>query len=197
MSKRGGYRITDPHGTYFVTFTIVGWVDVFSRRACKVILMDALRYCIRNKGLIVHAYVIMESHVHFVLSAKEDSAGLSAIIRDYKKFTSKAILKWVKNSPSESRKEWMLMIFQYHAKYNKRNAKYQVWQSNNRPKVLLYPRFTAQKIGYIHDNPVKASIVDRPEDYLHSSARNYAGRMDYLMEVEVLDFGAQEGLVII
>jgi hypothetical protein len=67
----------------------------------------------------------MESHAHLIISASEDSQGLSAIIRDFKKHTSKAILKWIQNGGRESRKEWMLIIFRYHAKYNKRNKEYQ------------------------------------------------------------------------
>ena len=38
MSERRGYRIVDPYGCYFVTFTVVGWVDVFSRKQCKQII---------------------------------------------------------------------------------------------------------------------------------------------------------------
>lgn len=56
-------------------------------------------------SVIVHAYVIMESHVHVVLSAREDSQGLSAIVQDFKKHTSKQILKWVSNIGRESRKK--------------------------------------------------------------------------------------------
>lgn len=195
MSNRSGYNIVNQHACYFVTFTAVGWVDIFSRRACKQIIMDALQYCIQNKGLRLHAYVVMESHLHLVVSANEDSTGLSAIIRDFKKHTSKEILKWIQRSGKESRKEWMLMVFRYHAKYNKRNGEYQVWKQDNRPKVMYYPRFMGQKIRYIHQNPVVAGIVDRPEDYLHSSARNYLGRSDFLIEVEVIDLGNQEGFV--
>lgn len=195
MSQRSGYNIVDQHGLYFVTFTIVGWVDVFSRKECKQILIDALQYCISNKGLLLYAYVIMESHAHLIISASEDSQGLSAIIRDFKKHTSKAILKWVQNGGRESRKEWMLIVFRYHAKYNKRNREYQVWQQHNRPKELYYPKFTMQKIGYIHNNPVDAKIVDKPEEYLHSSARNYLDRTDYLLEVQLIDFGVQEGFI--
>ena len=87
------------------------------------------------------------------------------------------------------------MVFKYHAKYNKNNTTYQVWQQNNRPIAMLHPKFMSQKINYIHQNPVVSRIVDRPEDYLHSSARNYMGRDDYLIEVEVIDFGAQQGFV--
>ena len=195
MSERSGYHIVDQYGLYFVTFTVVGWVDLFSRKECKQIIIDALKYCIEHKGLNLHAYVIMESHLHLILSAQEESRGLSAIIRDFKKHTSKEILRWVKNSGRESRREWMLIVFKYHAKYNKRNAEYQVWQQNNQPKELYYPRFISQKISYIHHNPVEARIVDQADDYVHSSARNYLGRTDFMIEVQVIDFGVQEGFV--
>ena len=89
------------------------------------------------------------------------------------------------------------MVFRYHAKYNKRNAEFQVRQQNNCPKELNYPKFIAQKLNYIHNNPVASDIVDEPEAYLHSSARNYVDRSDYLIEVEVLDFGVQEGLILL
>ena len=68
------------------------------------------------------AYVIMSNHVHAILQSKNDD--LSGTIRDFKKFTSKAILKELKVNPQESRKEWLEMIFRYHAKFNKRNTKY-------------------------------------------------------------------------
>lgn len=201
MSKtkpsRPGYNITNQYGLYYVTFTIVAWVDVFSRKECKDIIIDSLRYCIDKKGLTVHAYVIMESHLHLIISANKESDGLSGVIRDFKRHTSREILKWIKESGKESRKEWMLMIFKYHAKLNKRNTNFQVWQQNNQPKELLHPRFISQKIGYIHDNPVKARIVDKAEDYLHSSARDYLGRKDGLVSVQVIDFGMQAGYVFV
>ncbi|PSR09221.1 MAG: transposase [Bacteroidetes bacterium] len=197
MATRSGYNIINQYGLYFVTFTIVGWVDVFTRKACKTIMVEALQYCVEHKGLCLHAYVIMESHVHLVLSAAANSAGLSAIIRDLKKHTSNEIVKWVRDSGRESRKKWMLMVFKYYAKFNTRNSVYQVWKQDNQPKELLHPEFTLQKIRYIHDNPVVAKIVDQPADYLHSSARNYLSRHDVLLEVAVIDFGIQEGYVLV
>ncbi|MEZ5042541.1 MAG: hypothetical protein R2828_21750 [Saprospiraceae bacterium] len=59
----------------------------------------------------------------------------------------------------------------------------------NQPKELFYAKFALQKVNYIHYNPVKAGIVDQPEAYVHSSARNYVGRTDVLLSVELLDFG--------
>ena len=36
-------------------------------------------------------------------------------------------------------------------------------------------KFTMQKIRYIHNNPVEAGLVMRPQDYPYSSARDYCG----------------------
>ncbi len=43
-------------------------------------------------------------------------------------------------------------------------------------------KFIKQKVDYIHNNPVKAGLVDKPEEYLFSSARNYAD-MDGVIDV--------------
>ena len=197
MSTRSGYYIADQYAAHFVTFTVVGWVDIFTRKHCKDIFIDALKYCQEHKGLVVHAYVIMSNHVHLVLRAEEGSIGLSAIIRDLKKYTSKQLLKWVLKNPKESRTGWMEVVFKYYAKYNSNNKAYQVWKQDNHPKVVLYPRFTNRKLNYIHNNPVVAGIVDEAEAYLYSSARNYLGRQDYVLEVSVIDFGIQEGFVMV
>ena len=137
----------------------------------------------------------MESHLHLIGSAKEESNGLSAIIRDFKKFTSLEIINWLQNNPKESRRGWLEMVFEYHGKYNQNNKHFQVWQQHSMPKICLQPRFTMQKIDYIHNNPVETGIVDDPCDYRFSSARNYAGRKDYLLDVCVLDFGPLVGYV--
>ncbi len=194
MDKKG-YTIDNQYAAYFLTFTVVGWVDLFTRPACKTILIDSLKYCQEHKGLIVHAYVIMSNHVHLVLRAEEGSAGLSAIIRDFKKFTSKSLLKWVLTSSQESRREWLEIVFKHHGIRNTNNTTYQVWQQKSCPKILLHSRFTNQKINYIHNNPVAAKIVDKPEDYVYSSARNYMNIPHALLDVNVIDFGVEEGYV--
>ena len=137
----------------------------------------------------------MKHHIHLIVRAAPDSEGLSAIIRDFKKYTSKKILEFVLTDKKESRQEWMKIVFAYHAKYNKNNSKYQVWQQNNRPKMLIHPRFSQRIISYIHLNPVRSKIVDQPEDYVYSSARNYAEYKEVELEVEIMDFGVTDGYV--
>ena len=86
-------------------------------------------------------------------------------------------------------------MFGYHAKFNKRNSKYQIWIQDNQPKECLHPRFIMRKINYIHNNLVVAEIVAEPIEYLFSSARAYQGLNDNLLDIDLIDFGVQEGYV--
>ena len=181
----GGHKIVNQHELHYLTITVVGWLDVFTRKEYKDIIIESLKYCQKKKGLLLFAYVIMSNHLHLIGRA-EGEQGLSAIVRDFKKYTSKTILKAIQHHPKESRKEWMLHMFKYYAKYNKRNKDYQFWQQDNHPIELISPKWINQKIDYIHFNPVHAGLVDRAEAYLYSSARNYMNR-EGLIEVEVLD----------
>ena len=190
--SEGGYRITDQYATYFLTFTVVGWVDLFTRKKCRQILIDSLKYCQINKGLILYSYIIMSNHMHLIAAAREETSGLSGIIRDFKRATSKEILIWIRDNPKERRRDWLDLVFKYHGKLNKNNNIHQVWKQNNKPMICMHPLFTLQKLNYIHNNPVKAGIVDHPEDYIYSSARNYALRDDVVLDVTLLDFGSQE-----
>jgi REP element-mobilizing transposase RayT len=90
----------------------VDWVDVFIRQEYEKILDSSLNYCIQNKGLRVHAYVYMTSHIHLIVSAEEEN--LQYIIRYFKKFTSKRIIAVIKEHP-ESHREWMLKKFSFAA----------------------------------------------------------------------------------
>ncbi|MEO6130901.1 MAG: transposase [Saprospiraceae bacterium] len=193
--SEGGYRITDQYATYFMTFTIVGWVDLFTRKACVQILIDSFKYCQEKKGLILYAYVIMGSHLHIIAAAREGTSGLSAIVRDFKRYTSKQIIEWITENNKESRRSWLDVVFKFYGKYNSNNQIYQVWQQSNRPMQCVTPQFTMQKLNYIHENPVKAGLVDKPEDYRYSSARNYLREKVVILDVQVLDYGSTIGYV--
>lgn len=195
MKQTKGYKIEDQYGMYFVTFTVVGWVDLFTRKECVDILLRSLKYCQEHKGLEISAYVIMSSHLHLIINAKESSDGLSAIIRDFKKYTAKALIDWILNDARESRSDWLKVVFKYHAKLNSNNKNYQVWRQDNQPKSLLHPKFISQKLNYIHMNPVEAGIVLQAEDYIYSSARSYRDGESDVLQVKCIDFGVEEGYV--
>lgn len=165
------YKIRNQQGLHFLTFRVVGWIDVFTRKRYKDIVIESLRYCQENKGLRLYAYVIMSNHIHLVASAQEGYQ-LSNILRDLKKFTAQQILQSIETQP-ESRREWMTYLFSYFGKKNTNNRKYQFWNQDNHPIELWSEKVTGQKINYIHNNPVRAGIVIEPEHYIYSSANYY------------------------
>ena len=166
------YKIDKQDGAYFMTFTTVAWVDLFIRDAYKQLIADSLNFCVNEKGLEIYSYVIMPSHIHLIAGAKENN--LSTVVGSFKKFTSRELIKRIQDS-GESRREWLLPIFRDAGEKNPRNKKFQIWQQDNHPEEVYSPKFTLSKIKYIHNNPVEEGFVSRPEDYLYSSAKDYAG----------------------
>ena len=68
----------------------------------------------------------------------------------------------------------MLKEFELAGKENPKIKNYKFWQDGNEAKEIHSTPFMEQKLEYIHENPVKAEIVEYAQDYLYSSARNYA-----------------------
>ncbi|MCX6238055.1 MAG: transposase [Bacteroidia bacterium] len=170
-----------PGYVYYLTLTVEEWIDVFSRSAYKHIIIDSLNYCIINKGLEVYCWCLMSNHLHLIASAKEEG-NLSDILRDFKKFTSKTLIKAIKEIP-ESRRDWMLNLFWYAGKNNKKIKYFKIWQDGNDTKEIHSTTFLDEKMNYIHNNQVRAELVANPEDYLYSSARDYAGEKG-LIDIE-------------
>ena len=167
-----GYQINDQEGLYYLTFQVADWIDIFTRQVYRDIVIESLRYAIENKNLDIFAFVIMSNHMHTIMQSS--TGKLSATIRDIKKFTSKRIIETVQSMP-ESRKEWMLNRFSFNARQHSRNKTYQVWTHENHAIYLYGPEFIRVKMDYLHNNPVRSGIVEKPEDYIYSSARYYAG----------------------
>ena len=163
-----GHKIGNQQGLYYLTLTTVGWIDLFTRQQYRAIVIDSLRFCQEKKGLVVYGYVIMSNHLHLIAQAQAPHR-LSDILRDFKKFTGRSIIKAIQTSKEESRQDWLLHVMRYHARYNKRNRDFQCWQHGNHPVELVRPRWIAQKLNYIHLNPVRAGWVDAPEQYRYSS----------------------------
>jgi REP element-mobilizing transposase RayT len=169
-SMSTGYQIIEQDKLYFVTLQVVDWIDVFSRECYRKIIVENLCHCINNKGLEIYAWVIMSNHIHLLV--KSEKSALSDTIRDFKSYTAKVILNEIIHG-NESRKEWMLRQFTSATLRHKRNANYQFWSHENHAEYIFSNAFMEQKLNYIHNNPVRAGIVFKPEEYKYSSARDY------------------------
>jgi putative transposase len=172
MSRK--YKIHDQRKLYFITFTVVDWIDVFIRDEYRNVVIDSIRYCQANKGLEVYAYCFMTSHIHFILGTNGENK-LEHIIRDLKSYTSRHIRKVLEDTAQvkESR-EWMLQRFYKAGKHNVNNNDYQLWQQHYHPIELSTNEMIDRSLDYIHNNPVEAGFVDVPEAWLYSSARDYS-----------------------
>ncbi len=168
------YQIHDQEGTYFLTFQVVDWVDIFSRKIYRDIIVDSLNYCIAHKGLRVIAWVIMTNHVHAIFYTENKK--LSDVVRDFKAHTAREIFKQIQES-TESRQIWMKHIFRFNAMKHSRNEYQQFWTHENHAVCCepTKPQIMQSRINYIHQNPVRSGWVEVEEHYLYSSARDYAG----------------------
>ena len=134
-------------------------------------MIDGLKFCQDKKGLELYAYCIMTSHVHLIMGTHGNK--MQDILRDFKSHTSREMKKAIKEHPQESRREWMLWMMARAGKKNSNNKDFQFWQQHNHPIELSDNKMMDQRLDYIHNNPVVAGFVTRPEDYIYSSARDY------------------------
>ncbi len=161
------YKITDQQAVHFITCTVAQWVDVFTRTEYADIVIDSIKFCQNKKGLYVYGWVIMSNHLHMICSSPE-GIGLSDTLRDFKKFTSTAVVMAIEKNKRESRKSWLMWLL-------KQKDDILFWQPGNHPEEIRTREFFQQKLDYIHNNPVRAGWVDKAEDYRYSSARDFYG----------------------
>ena len=134
MSEK--YKVSNQDSLYFVTFSVVQWVDLFTRPVYNDILVDNLKYCQKNKGLEIYAWCIMTNHIHLIVG-RDGNNEIQNIIRDYKKYTSVKLVREVEDSICESRQSWLLKIFSEAAEKSSKHQKYKIWQSDYHPIELF------------------------------------------------------------
>ena len=159
-------------GTYFVTLTVVSWVDVFIRPAYCALVFESLEFCRKNKGLEVFEYALMPSHLHMIVRRKHGL--LSDTLRDFKSFTAKKLLAAIAGNERESRREWMMGLFRDHGRRSAQNTEFMFWQKTSHPELIQTSAFYLQKAQYIRNNPVVMGLVTEPEHYAWSSAHPQA-----------------------
>jgi putative transposase len=173
---RSRYQVIDrrPH---FITSTTMSWLMLFHQPDLADAIFSSLRFLQAQQRLTLHAYVLMENHLHLIVSADD----LSHTMQSFKSFTAKAIVQALQE------KHYRSLLHQLHAhkQLGKLESTYQVWQEGFHPQVISSSAMLQQKLEYIHHNPVKRGYIDDPCHWRYSSARNYAGQPG-ILEVELL-----------
>jgi len=123
----------------------------------------------------------MPTHFHAVVSTEKPKI-LSGIMRDLKRHTSRELIRVL----GESGWDLPLTVFRVAADSGKGNTEYKVWQDAFHPKGIFTEPVLRQKIEYVHLNPVRKGLVENATDWTYSSARNYACRVDAVMDIDAL-----------
>jgi REP element-mobilizing transposase RayT len=161
------YKFHNPNAAYFVSFTVVEWLDVFTRNEYKDILLDNFHFY-QKQGMEIYAWCIMTNHVHLVFRSVSDVKP-EVLLGNFKRFTSKEIVKAIINNPRESRKSVLLKQFKKAGSKSSNVKNFQFWRHDNKPIELWSNKVIFEKIKYVHQNPVEAGFVFRPEEYMYSS----------------------------
>lgn len=170
--SRSRYKIFDNAYPYFLTATVVNWLPLFSSPPLVQIIFDSLEFLQKNDRLTVHAYVILENHLHLIATSEQ----LAREMASFRSFTARKIIDYLQ----ERRAENVLKQLAYYKLRHKQDRDFQMWQEGTHPQQIQNRAMMAQKIGYIHTNPVKRGYVDDPLHWRYSSARNYAGQAGLL-----------------
>ncbi len=173
---RSRYRIFEEAFPYFLTCTTVAWLPVFSQPAFAETVLDSWRFLQRERSIRIHAYVILENHLHWIASGE----GLSQKLGQFKSFTARVILDAVR----DRRYATLLEELRYFKQRHKTDQDLQLWQEGNHPQQIQNDEMMWQKIEYIHNNPVRRGYVDDPTHWCYSSARTYAGQKG-LIEIDM------------
>ena len=162
---------------YFLTCTVIEWIPVFGNPAIAGIIIDSLRFLHEQRRMTLHAYVIMENHLHLIASATD----LSKEIGDFKSFTARACIKWFE----EHERKWILKKLHFHKAPHKTGQEFQFWQEGSHPQCVQNEAMLQNKLEYIHNNPIERGYVDEPGHWRYSSYRNYLG-LDAILPVSPL-----------
>jgi putative transposase len=149
----------------FFTATILEWKPLLKPDKYKDIILESLKFLVRNQRVKVYGFVIMPNHLH-LLWKMEEPHKREDVQRDFLRFTAQQIkFDLVQHHPAVLEKFWV----------GAKDRQYQFWERNPLSVYCYSKAVTEQKLDYIHRNPVqeKWQLAPVPEDYPYSSARFY------------------------
>jgi putative transposase len=153
---------------YYVTLTVVGWIDVFTRKEYVQEFMNSLQYWQEKNKLHLFAYVILSNHVHLILG--ETGEDIGDMIARFKFHTATQLIRKINNNRDDNRGSWLMHMLSYFGKYEKDNANFQFWQHEEEVTELRGQDQLMKKIAFLYSRPVVSGLVSDPRHYIYSSA---------------------------
>ncbi len=158
----------------FVTTSCYNKLFLLKDKCVTQILIRNLNKLNKRYDAKILAYVFMSNHIHLILYFVNDCY-LSDYMRDFKSKTAYEIRKYFENK--ESVKILGKII------YCKRDQKFKIWEDRFDDQCIRKLKSFMTRFNYIHNNPVNAGLVEKPEDYKLSSANFYHTEIHDELEV--------------
>ena len=172
------YR-ADQNLPYFCTITVLDWVPVLIEARYIEPLIESLTYCRTHKDLQLFAFVVMPNHLHMIAAADD----LHAMVRDFKRFTSRCIHERLVADRRETILSW---LDQGKQRARRVRDEFSFWEDGFHPQAIYTMPVFVQKLRYLHENPVRKGLAHSPQDWWFSSARWYAGQDDVCLKMDKL-----------
>lgn len=155
---------------YFSTFTNLNWQHVLKSDSNKEIVIESLRFLVKEKRIVLYGFVIMPNHIHLLWKISEELK-LQDVQRDFLKFTAQKIKFRLLETEDVILEKLMV---------NAKDRKFQIWERNGFSFMLNNVKTVYQKLNYIHYNPLsgKWKLAETPADYFYSSASFYDKEID-------------------
>jgi putative transposase len=173
-----------PYTTYFITTTITEFTRVFIHEETAQIFIDKLKYYLDEFSVKLHGFVIMQDHVHLLITTGE-TGNVSQFVGRLKERIAKHILKWC----VENKYNRWVNTFESSAGKYKTGSRYQIWQERFDALEIISRETFDIKLNYIHNNPLqrKWGLCDKPEDFRLSSARYYMLGEDVGVPITIME----------
>jgi REP element-mobilizing transposase RayT len=146
----------------YFTATILEWKFLLTDDRFKDIIVGSLRHMAERKRAMVHAFVIMNNHIHVIWHILHPHTR-DEVQWDMLKFTAQTIIRELRGEPE--------VLQQYYV--GARDRKYLVWECNPLAVPLWSENVLMQKLVYLHSNPVRAGLCAYAEDYKYRTASHY------------------------
>ncbi|MBX3289317.1 MAG: transposase [Acidobacteria bacterium] len=155
-------RVSRSNPFYYLTSVAKDRLPVFRTDKIKQLAANAFDEARRSGGILIFAYVIMPDHSHIVTDGERED---SEVLRFMNGISAKRIIDHLKAG------EYNTSLLKLREATKKNNYKYSLWEHHPNSFEIYGEDTLMQKVNYIHQNPVRAGLVEKAEDYLYSSAR--------------------------
>ena len=163
---RGLKRYQQARDLHFITFSCYRRAPLLGTPQARCTFEQTLEPVRRWYGLFVTGYVVMPEHVHLLISEPERST-LAVAIQMLKQIVAQKL----KPTPSPKAGD-------------KSGARTHFWQARYYDFNVWTPKKRKEKLCYMHRNPVKRGLVEKPEDWAWSSFCHYLTGIEGVVEIE-------------